>query len=196
MNAKELKFLELFEEFLTIDIVADKIALSKSIKKLMDFDYTMAQNVWEYLSSAKEDKLVKDANFANAVGFEILNLFYAKAMQKCVKSIVDVASIRRVVYQYNAKSAEDKALQIIVDLLVANKLPASDEIFKCLVKNSSIHYGQAIKLILEKVFIELLKKNPTKIMMSAKLADLFLTYIRKIKTEEKAMLEQRIKETR
>ena len=196
MNAKELKFLELFEEFLQIDIITDKIALSKSLKKLMDFDYIMAQNVWEYLSSTKEDKLIKDASYASVIGYEFLNLFYAKAAQKCVKSIVDVAAIRRSVFQYNAKASDEKALQILVDLLIANKLPTSDEIFKSLAKNPHIHYGQSIKRILERVFIELLKKNPTKIIMSAKLADLFLTYIRKIKTEEKAMLEQRIKETR
>ena len=51
-----------------------------------------------------------------------------------------------------------------------------------------------MKRVLEQVFVELLKKNPAKIEMSKKLSTLLLTYIRNIKTDERAMLEQRIRE--
>ncbi|MCL2847358.1 MAG: hypothetical protein FWE13_01230 [Firmicutes bacterium] len=196
MNSKEIKFLELFEEFSKIDIVNDKSSFSKSLKKFLDFDYALAVDLWEYLSNSKEEKLIKDEKFATAIGFDFFNQFYAKASIKCIKTINDNASIRRSVYQHAKEANDEKALQIIVDLIVAGKLPQADEIFKGLTKNTRIHYGQAIKKILEKVFIELLKKNPNKVVMSQKQADLFLNYIGKIKTEEKAMLEQRIKETR
>ena len=196
MTAKELKFLELFEDFVKIDIIADKLNFSKMLKQFMDFDYALSVNLWEYLSLAKEPQLINDCKYAAVVGFEILNLIYAKGDAKCLKIIADVAAIRRAVYQYTAKAGEEKALVIIVDLLINNKLIVAEEVFKCLAKNTRIHYGQTMKRILERVFIELLKKNPTKIILNKKLADLFVIYIKKIKTEERAMLEQRIKETR
>jgi len=196
MTAKELKFLEMFEEFSRLDIVNDKLSTTKLLKKLLDFDYQMAVNLWEYVSNSKENKLASDENYSIAVGYEFFNLFYAKASIKCVKTILDVSSIRRSVYQYSRYAGDENALQIIVDLIAAIKLPAADEILKCLIKNTRIHYGQTLKRILEKVFIELLKKNPNKIELSKKTADLYLSYINKIKTEEKAMLIQRINETK
>ena len=196
MNAKELKFLELFDAFVRIDIAADKMALTKSIRQFMDLDYQMAVNVWEYLAATKEDKLGKDEKLAEIIGFELFNQFYARAAVKCVKAICDVATVRRAVYQYSKNAGAENALAILVDLLVANKVNSGEEILKCLLKNERIQYGQVLKRMLERVFIELLKKNPAKIEMNRKLAEMLLTYIRKIKTDERAMLEQRIKEIR
>jgi len=196
MNAKEVKFLELFEEFSKIDILENKLALSKSLKSFMTLDYNLAVNVWEFLACAKEHRLAKEEKFAELVGFEFLNLFSANNATKTAKVLADVPSVRRAVYQYSKNAGQEKSLQVLVDYLVAGKVLVADEIFKVLAKNQRIHYGQAMKRVLERVFIELLKKNPSKIEMNKKLADLFLVYIAKVKTEEKAMLEQRIKETR
>ena len=196
MTAKELKFLELFEEFVQIDIVTDKLNLSKKIKNFMDFDYNLSINLWEYLSTTREPLIIKDDKYSLVIGFEILNLFYAKGDVKCLKVVADNPGIRRAIYQYSQKAGEEKALAMVVELLVANKLIPAEEIFKCLAKNTRIHFGQTMKRILERVFIELLKKNPSKIILNKKLADVFVVYIKKIKTEERAMQEQRIKETR
>ena len=76
------------------------------------------------------------------------------------------------------------------------KTAPAEEFFKCLVKNERIAYGPFMKTLLERVFIELMKKNPAKKMeMPRKLGTLLLAYIAKIKTDEKAMLEQRVRET-
>ena len=196
MNAKEIKFLELFEEFSKIDINLDKIAIGKMLKKFMDLDLNLAVNVWEFLASSKEAKLASDEKLAELVGFEFLNLFFVKNNARTIKAIVDIASVRRAVYQYSKNAGSEKALVILVDFLASNKIAQAEEVLKVLVKNTRIHYGKTLKTVLEKVFIELLKKNPAKIEMNKKLAELSLTYIAKIKTEEKAMLEQRIKEIR
>ena len=196
MNAKELKFLELFENLVKIDLVTDKLTLNKLLKNLIDFDFSMAINAWEYFANAKENRLIKEEKFAEVVGFEILNFYHTKQSTKTAKAVAETPGVRRAVYQYSKHAGEEKALAILVDLLVANKVAIADEILKVLVKNTRIHFGQTLKRILERVFIELLKKNPNKIEMHKKLAELFLVYIKKVKTEEKAMLEQRIKETR
>ena len=82
-----------------------------------------------------------------------------------------------------------------MDLLSNNKTDPAEDIFKCVVKNERIAYGPFMKELLERVFIEILKKNPSKkLEMSRKLATLLLSYVSKIKTDERAMLEQRIRE--
>ena len=196
MDAKELKFLEMFESFLKIDIENDKITFAKTIRNFLDLDYGKAVDLWEYLASVREDKLIKDEKFAETVGFDMFNQFYARAGIKCVKSLTITAAIRRAVYQHSKHAGLENSLKILIEFLTTNKLDQAEEVFKCLLKNGRIHYGQTMKRILETVFVELLKKNPAKIEMNRKLADLLLIYIWKIKTDERAMLEQRIKEIR
>ena len=196
MNAKELKFLELFEQFVRIDIAADKLALGKFMTKFMNLDYQMAINVWEYLATVRESKLASDEKLADILGFELFNQFYTVAAVKCAKAIAEVGAIRRAVYQYTKRAGEENALTILVESSVTNKLDATEEMLKCLVKNPRIHYGQTLKRALERINVELLKKNAGKATLPKKLADLFLVYVGKIKTDEKAMLVQRIKERR
>ena len=79
---------------------------------------------------------------------------------------------------------------------MGNKTDVAEEYFKCLVKNERIAYGPFMKEVLERLFIEILKKNPAKrVEMSRKLSSLMTTYIGKIKTDERSMLAQRVKET-
>jgi len=195
MNAKDLKFLELFEEFVKLDFTGDKTGLVKSMRGFMDLDYMLAVDVWDYAISTREGKLASDERFCEIAGFELLNQFYVRAAAKCAKAASETPAIRRAVYQYSKRAGEENALLILIELLVAGKVSPAEEIFKCLQKNERIHYGKTMETILKRVFIELLKKNPAKIIVSKKLAELLLTYVRKIKTDERAMLEQRIKET-
>jgi len=194
MNPKDLRFYELFEAFFKTDFTADRLGLQKSFKRFLDLDYQIAVDVWDYLCTTRENELTKDERLANILGFDLLNVFYTRAGQKCVKAINTIPTIRRAVYQYTKHGATETAQNILVELLVANKIIPAEELLRCLHKNTRIHYGKTIQQILERVFIELLKKNPAKIEMPRKLSDLFLSFIRRIKTDEKAMLEQRIKE--
>ncbi|MCL2061294.1 MAG: hypothetical protein FWH03_01535 [Firmicutes bacterium] len=195
MNAKTFKFYELFEGFVKLDAAADKMGLSKAFRNFMELDYALASDVWDYAILTREERLVKDERLAEVFGFEVLNQFYAFSSQKCIKSICDTPAIRRAIYQYSKNAGTESALKIFTDLLVTNKLVPAEEVLKCLAKNERIHYGKTLEIVLKRVFIELLSKNPAKISMSKKLYELLLVYVRKIKTDERAVLEQRIKET-
>lgn len=194
MNAKDLKFLQLFEGFVKTDFLADKNLLTKSVKSFLDLDYLLAINMWDYLASAREIEMSKDTNVANLIGDTIFKAFYDRASTKCVKAITDTPSISRAVYQYSSTAGLGDSFTILTELLVAGKIDYSEDILKNLVKNDKISFGETMKRVLEKVFIELLKKNPAKIEMSKKLSTLVLTYVKKIKSDERAMLEQRIRE--
>jgi len=194
LNAKGLKFLELFEALLKIDIELDKIACAKAVRNLLDLDYAAAADVWEYLASTREAQFEQNERLSETVGFDLLNQFYARAASKCVKTLLDTPPIRRAVFLYSKNACAENSLTMLADLLIAGKFTAADEIFKCLLKNARVHYGKTVKNVVERVFADLLKKNPAKIVMKKDLAEFLLACIRKIKTDERALLEQRIKE--
>lgn len=197
MTSKQLKFYQLFGEMCRkTDIATNQTALSGSISALLELDYMLAQDGWEYLATVHESTMSSKKEAGLNIGQIPLNLFYARAQIKCIKTVIDVPTIRRAVYMYNPLCGTGAGFSILTDAIVSSKTAEAEEILKCLVKNATIEYGAILKTVLERVFIELLKKSPTKkIELNKKQITLLLTYISKIKTDERAMLEQRIKET-
>lgn len=195
MNAKQLKFLELFAAFAKTEPTDEK-GLLKCFKALLEHDFLQAADVWEYLIVENEE-LLSDKKTAQLIGDKIFNLFFHKAQTKTIKAICDSAPIRRALYQYSPSAGDGELFLILSNLFCTNKIDDADNILKCLVKNTASKktFGIMMKEHLERLFIELLKKSGgQKIEMSRKLSTLLLGYITKIKTDERAMLEQRIKE--
>lgn len=195
MNAKQLKFLSVFEEMSRAGFT-DEATVKKHFPAVLRLDFALALDLWDYICSAYENDLAASKDVAALLGGTVADMFYKQAAQKTVKALADLPSVRRAVYQYSPRAGEGVAFGILVDLLSANKTDAADDLLKCLLKNGDVPYGPTMKKLLERVFIELMKKNPAKKMeMPRKLATLLLSYVSKIKTDEKAMLEQRIRET-
>lgn len=197
MNAKNLKYMQLFESLVGTDYTANKDHTVKSMKKFMELDYALAIEVWDYITTTKEALILKDDNFNAIACTDILKVMYDKASTKCIKAVTDTISIRKAVYQYSISAVSGYAFDMLANLVVANKLTQAEEILRMLSKNEKCQkqFGAMMKKLLEHIFVELLKKNPSKIDMPKKLCTLLLSYVRKIKTDEKALLEQRIKET-
>ena len=194
MNPKQLKYLTLFEQMGKNEPVSEE-SVKKYFPAFINLDYALAVDVWDYLSTTREAEISAKPEQAKLLGDSALDLFYKKVAQKAVKAIADLPAVRRAVYQYSPAAGSGTAFGILVDLLSANKTDQAEEIFKCLIKNERIQYGPVLKSVLERLFIEILKKNPSKkLEMSRKLATLLLSYVSKIKTDERAMLEQRIRE--
>lgn len=194
MNAKQLKYLTLFEEMSKAD-PSQEATVKKYLPSLLSLDYALALEAWEYICTTREQQCIKDEKAASVLGGYSLGIFCDKALPKTVKALSDCPAIRRTVYQYSSSVNDGYAFSILVDALLGNKTDYADEIFKCLVRNERIEYGPLMKKLLERLFIEILKKSASKkIEMSRKLSALLLTYVSKIKTDERAMLEQRIRE--
>lgn len=195
MNPKQLKFLTLFEEMVGADYATDA-GLKKHFTAFANLDFAMAVDVWDYLCTTQEPKLAKDEAFGKLMGGKAFDLLYAKNGAKTIKAVYDVPAVRRAVYQYAPVAEGSAPFTVLVDTLVANKTTQGEDIFKCLVKNERTPYGPFMKKLLERVFIEILKKSTSKkLEMPRKLATLLLSYVSKIRTDERAMLEQRIRET-
>lgn len=197
MNAKQLKFLKQFASLSRVDAVTDVKGLCDNMKAFIDLDFSLALDVWEYLTIDKEGTLAENVALAEIYADTLYEMFAAKNETRTVKAINELPSVRRAVFQYSPHTHEGAFFEIAVDMTVAGKVKECDEIFKCVVKNESmaIGYGAYMKNLIERVFIEILKKSANKkVEMSKKMTTLLLSYIAKIKTDERSLLEQRIRE--
>lgn len=195
MNSAQLKFLQMFDDFAQVDI-ADKTAVEKQFKLFLNFDFNRAVDLWDYCLATYEERM-SDPTEALFFGEKLYKLFKAKAAPKAQKILLDDPYVRRGIFQYGPNIGDGEYFNLLVDLCVMNKTAQADEILKCAVRNSNnkMTFGAYMKSVIERLFIEILKRSTSKrVEMSRKLSTLLLGYISKIRTEEKAMLEQRIKE--
>lgn len=195
MNAAQLKFLQMFADFARIDI-DDTAAVEKQFKSFLNQDYTRAVDLWDYVLATYEDKLT-DPKAAQFFGEKLYKLFKAKSAPKAQKLLLDDPYVRRAIFQYGTTVGDGEFFNLVVDLCVMNKTAQVEEIFKCVVRNTNSKqtFGAYMQTVIERLFIEILKRSTSKrVEMSRKLSALLLNYIAKIKTDERAMLEQRIKE--
>ena len=195
MNAKQFKYLQTFAQYVQ-DGLTDEKATKKHLSTLLQLDYALALDTWDYICTACEQEIAASEEKGKLFGSTIFSLFYDKNAQRTVKALLELPQVRKAVFAYSPSANGGLAFSLLIDALVANKTETAEEYFKCLVKNERIAYGPFMKEVLERLFIEILKKNPSKrVEMSRKLSALMMTYIGKIKTDERAMLLQRVKET-
>ncbi len=185
MNANRIKFFSLFAELSRAP--ADAVYIGKYMKALLALDYAAAAEVWEYLTSVYPDNPL--------YGDMVFRLFYAKSPKAAVKFVKETPSVRRSVFGLSDKAGEGELLGIVAEALLAGKTDDADELIRCVAKNASVPFGPYMKTLVEKLFVEILKKNNnTRIAVPKKVSALLLSHIAKIKTDERALLEQRLKE--
>lgn len=192
-----MKFLKQFASLSRVDVVTDEKTLLGNMKAFLELDYQSALDVWEYLTTDKEGTLAEDSAVAEVFADKIYSLFVKKNALKTNKVVTELPSVRRAVFQYSPTADKGAFFDIAVDLSVNAKVAVVDEILKCMVKNTAMSstFGQYMKHLIERLFIEILKKSPTKqIVLNKKMTVMLLSHISKIKTEEKSLLEQRIRE--
>lgn len=197
MNVKQLKFLKQFAALSKIDVLTEETELLSCMKCFLDLDYNLALDVWEYLTIEKEGNIADDGSVGEVFGDKIYALFAKKDARRAVKAVTEVPSIRNAAFKYSPSTASGEFFDVAVDAAVANKIAICDEIFKCVAKNDAmgITFGQYMKALIERVFIEVLKKSADKkIVLNKKMTALLLSHISKIKTDERPLLEQRIRE--
>lgn len=185
MNANLTKFYAAFTAFCASDRTVPDV--KKHVPDMLAADFARTAEMWEYFAAADDtDPVFGDGMF---------RLFFAKSPKATVKLLTDVPAIRKIVYGLSPAVTEGDLLQIVADLLLSGKLADGEELIKCVLKNPNTAFGAYMKALVEKLFVEILKRSDNaRIVMNRKLSALLLPYIAKIKTDERALLEQRIKE--
>ncbi|MBD5131820.1 MAG: hypothetical protein HDT28_04405 [Clostridiales bacterium] len=195
MNAKQVKQYEILSEFFSSDILK-QAAVDKYFGAMLKLDYTYAEDLWEYML-IRNDADLKNPAVAKLYLDRAVALFLNAAEAKALKTVIDKPVIHRAVFSFAPSAAEGALFDLAVNLLVAGKVDTVESIFKNLIKNEAmkVSYGGYMIKFLDKYFIEMMKKNSThRVELNRKQANLLMTYVQKVKGDEKAMLVQRVKE--
>lgn len=195
MEQKQLKFLKMFNAFSRQDISKPEI-VAKFINDFIKLDYTYAEDVWEYLLIEAEANLSKSEAAEVFVDLP-LGIFCSTNPARIAKTLSERLVIRRGVFFASPTADKGNAFSLMLTFLLGNKYNDVEESLKLIMKNTAMEstYGEYMKALIEKYFIELMKKSPEhKIVLNRKMAPLLNEYCSKIKTEEKPLLLQRIKE--
>ena len=184
MNANRIRFYNLFAEICR-EPSASK--LTKNMSALAGLDFAAAAEVWDYFATVNPDDPI--------YGEEVFRLFYSKSAKATVKLVKENPSIRKSVFGLSPSVAEGVLLSVVSDSLLSGKTEEADELIRCVFKNASVTFGAYMKALVEKLFVEILKKNNnSRIVINKKVTAPLLSHIARIKTDERALLEQRLKE--
>lgn len=195
MNAKQIKHYELLNGFFTSDMLKPA-AVDKYFGELLKLDYSFAEDLWEYML-IRNDSDLKNQAVATLYIDRVFAMFESAASAKLLKTVTDKSVIGRAVYSFSPSVADGTMFDMTVNLLVANKVDAVESAFKNIVKNEAMSksFGGYMIKFLDKFFIEMMKKNPQrKVELNRRQSALLMTYVQKVKGDEKAMLVQRVKE--
>lgn len=198
MTAKQLKFYQILKKVNTLNVFTEMDKLLDSMKQVINLDYYAATELWEFLILDNESKLQKDIPLAAVLCDKISQVFETKALTKYVKTLSENPVICRAAYTYSPSCyVRPESVSHLVTYLVPAKIDDAAEILSCANKNTSnkATFGEFMKAVVEKLFIELLKKaDDGRVRINRKTAALVQEYINKIKGPEKALLTQRLKE--
>ena len=195
MNAKLIKYYDLMSELFTSDMLK-AATVDKIFGAILKLDYGYAEDLWEYMLIRFDSKL-KDKAVAELYVDRVFDMFCAAALPKALKTVNDRAVVQRAVFGFSPSADEGEIFGMPVNLLLSNKIDTVDAIFKNLYKNElmSVSFGEYLVKFLDKFFIEIMKKNAQhRVELNRKQSTLLMSYAQKVKTDEKAMLIQRIKE--
>jgi hypothetical protein len=198
MDAKKSKYLDAVFNYTANDLSKDKGSVLLLIQNVANIDLTDAFIVWEYLL-IKYDRALDNSDYTDVLILDPFHFFVQKNEIRAYKTIIETPLLMRVLYGYTPSPCDGDCLNLLIYCLMSGKLQKSEEIFKLLIKNglSKNSYGSNMKIIIEKLFLEILKKmggGTKKAELNKKLATLLVSYVKKIVGPERALLEQRIKE--
>lgn len=195
MNAKQVKQYEILNEFFTSDILK-RAAVDKYFGAMLKLDYTFAEDLWEYML-IRNDSELKNTAVAKLYIDHVFELFFAASSAKALKTVNDRAVVQRAVFGFSPTAHDGELFNLPVNLLVANKVDAVDAILKNVLKNEAMKpsFGGYMIAFLDKFFIEVMKKSAQrKVELNRRQSALLMSYVQKVRGDEKAMLVQRVKE--
>lgn len=195
MNAKQIKHYEILNEFFSSDTLKAP-AVDKYFGALLKLDYSLAEDLWEYML-IRLDAELKNSVVAALYIDKVYALFAAANAAKAAKTITERSVIMRAVFKFGPSTAEGELFALPISLLVANKVDVVDAVFKNVISNDAmkVSFGEYMIKFLDRFFIEMMKKDAQrKVKLSQKQSALLLSTVQKVKGDERAMLVQRVKE--
>ena len=195
MTAKEQKFLNLVFTAAKHSLPADAASYYKTVDALISFDYSSAVLVWEYFMTEEDGRMAENPALAAVLTDGTESIFEKKAGSRFVKLLTDSHTVRDGIYRRSPTALKRaETIGYAAQLMLSGKTEESDDILKSAMKNASGDFGPFMAAVVDRLIIELTRKNPNKPSFPKKLAAQVLSFSEKIKGPEKAFIAQRIRE--
>ncbi len=195
MNAKQIKHYEILSEYFASDLL-NRAAVEKYFGAKLKHDYTLAEDLWEFML-VRYDSDLKNSAVAALYIDRVFSLFNSFNESKSIKTVIDRPVISNAVFRFSPSAADGALFAIPINLLVAGKVDAVDAIFKLVAKNEAMKpsFGKYMIAFLDRFFIEMMKKNAQRrVELNRKQQTLLMSTVQKVHGDERAMLIQRVKE--
>ena len=194
MNSRELKFYDILLNNPAKEFKANAASAPKLLNELLDFEYDECLNGIFYLIN-KHETLFDNQSAER----EITSVLFEKMIKvnrtRTVKAITTAAAVTKCFYTLSSAPYCGSALEILVGFIVSAKLEDADTLLKALFKNEKSHFGAGMVKVLDAYFAALKsKQTAAKPDIPKKVATFLFGWFEKIKTPEKALLAQRLKE--
>jgi hypothetical protein len=198
MDTKRAKVLDAIWAYFATDLTRDNDAVERLLGDICAADVSEAFTMWEFLLIRQEKKLPSSPSAVDMFVRRPLE-FFTEKNPRTAKIVLETPMFQKAVYLYLPEPVAAIPLDIVVSGMLGGKLAESEEILRYLLRNTAAKksYGAHMKIIIEKLYLELLKKQggaTKKVNLPKKLYTLLSTYVKKITGPEKALLEQRLKE--
>lgn len=195
MTAKEQKFLSLFADAARQDLPRSGDAFLRAMSGLVRHDFMSAVLAWEYFLSERDIAMNKDKALAGLLTDGVEKIFEAQAASRFVRLLTDSAPVRDAIYRRSATAlSRPETAGYAAQMLLSGRDAESEELMKSAMKNPSGGFGPFMSAVVDRLIIELSKKNPSRPSFPKKLAAHVLAFSEKIKGPEKAFIAQRIRE--
>ncbi len=195
MNAKQVNFYEIVSGFFGSDIFKPAV-VDKYFGELVKLDYSLAEDLWEYML-IRLDADLKNPAVAALYIEKLCSLFFSVNAAKAIKTVTDRPVVLRAVFRFSPSAADGELFMLPVNFLVSNKADVAEAVLKQVMLNEAmkVSFGGYMIKFLDRFFIELTKKDAQRrIKLSTKQSQLLLSTVQKVKGDERAMLVQRVKE--
>ncbi|MDR3022013.1 MAG: hypothetical protein LBU60_05015 [Clostridiales bacterium] len=196
MDAKHIKFLQLFSELAKVK-VDDIASMETKLVPIIKLDFCFGLDIWEYLSITNEEAYTKNVAMSEFLGNRVLELFFSFSSQKTIYAVESIDAIAKFVFCYNPHADKGIPLDIVLNALVTNKIDLANFVLSNVQKNNRVSFDNYLKTIVEHcivVHIKKLDKSTKNMPFPKKQANLLLEYIAKVRGPNRALLEQRLKE--
>lgn len=163
--------------------------------ELAAFDYGAAVTVWEFFLTESDSALGR-SDYAELLIDKTEKLMENVSASKFVRALSESAALRGAIYRRSATAlTRSETIGYEVQFVLGGKFSESEDVLKNAMKNNGgAEYGKFLAAVVDRIIIELVKKNPAKPSFPKKLATHILEYADKIKGPEKALIAQRIRE--
>lgn len=195
MDAKTLKLFDILINQ-TSDFTFRKTTAIDFVKALAEISYENGVFAALYLN-IKAPKIFEYDTIRDSITIDALELLLEKNRPKTVKLLISDDEFRSCFYGKKTDPFSGSTLEVLLNLLVLNKLSDSENIFKAILKNPYCDYGKGMVFLFDQYLKILIAKQGGITLrpdIPKKTAELFTLYAGKIKGEEKSLLLQRIKE--